>query len=652
MTMTNVTKAPPERPARLGAGALHPQAWGLLMPTLAGALTGGVWIGLAFVPHQRRGLLLAAVLLASSGLALGFTGVAASARWWTRDASAVAMLRRQLARCSLATLVLAGFFPEYLARLQPALLRSVLLLAIVAVLWATLCICTVRAEQGRALPEPAMHRGAFAALCLLFLMTTAVAIRKYEVFGYVGQDLAYFGQILHTTLHGHLFWGNLLQDLIYSRPVTTDFAGHNSPIMFLLLPFYAVFRSPVTLLVVRNLVLFGCALPVFLLARRSVSSSAAWLWVGAFLLTPAILSQSTFDFYPLSLVALPLLFALHFYLEERYLAFVVALAATLLVREDLVFFAFGLGLLALLHRRSPKWSLVSLAAAIVWGIVSFKVVLPFALHGATFVTDACFAHLGHGPAEMARNLALHPGRNILVRDNVVYVKTLLTAPGLVLPWGSPVSLLSLPYIAINLLAGAGPCITTVIAAQYSVIPATLLFAGTLLTVTGRPWGRRFLASVAHLGLPNESVAPLLLIALSCGSLVFVTGRPEFDSVREQTWGPEARHVLTLIPPEASVAAPRYLLPHLANRDCLYQTHRLPQYHDAHYEYLIVDTSWSHINAAATYRNQYEQVARSAAKDPALETVYSSPQYRVYRDARQHGATCDPGAVAVLAPSQR
>ena len=480
---------------------------------------------------------------------------------------------------------------------------------------------------------------------------TAIAIRKYMVFGYVGQDLAYFGQIMHTTLHGHLFWGNLLQDLIYSRPVTTDFAGHNSPLMLLLLPFYAIFHTPVTLLVLRNVALLGCALPVFLLARRSASPSTAWLWAGAFLLTPAIFGQATFDFYPLSLVALPLLFSLYFYVEQRYLGFVIALAATLLVREDLVFFAFGMGLLALLHRRSLKWSLLPLGAAAVWAVLSFRVVIPAALHGATFVTDACFAHLGHGPAEMARNITLHPGRNLLVRDNVVYVKTLLTPPGLLLPFGSPISLLSFPYIAINLLAGAGPCITTVIAAQYSVIPATLLFTGSLLTVTGVS-RRGLLASVAQLGLRDPGAAPLLLIALSCGSLILLTGRPEFASVREQSWGSEARHVLTLIPPGASVAAPRYLLPHLANRDCLYQTHRLPQYHNAHYEYLIIDTDWSHINAAESYRTQYEQVGQSAAKDPALDIVYASPQYRVYRDPRQHETTCAPGATTSSSQSAR
>lgn len=615
-----------------------PTASRLGLPIALGALAGGVWTGLAFFPHHSKLVLLVATLAATVCFAACFLAATASAKLWAERPSTLEALQQQLARCSFSTVVLLLFLPEYLARLTPPLLRSGLLLAIVALLWLALCTVSVLRDRGTRWPDKIIHTIAVSALTLLFLLTTALAVQKYRVFGYVGQDLAYFGQIMRTTLGGHLFWGNLLQDVIYSRPVTTDFAGHNSPIMFLFLPFYALFPSPITLLVLRNVVLLACALPVFLLARRTLPVATAWLWAAAFLATPAILSQTTFDFYPLTFVALPLLFTLYFFYESRYLSFCIALILTLLVREDLVFFAFGLGLIALLNRRSARWSLMPLGVATAWAALSFLVILPAALHGATFVTDACFAHLGHSPSGMLHNIFLHPRENILVHGNIVYLKSLLTAPGFLLPFASPVSLLSLPFLAINLLAGAGRCITTVIAAQYSVIPATVLFAATLLAIT-RPTRKGLLARCAGLGLHTASAAPMLLLALSCASLVFVTGQPQIDELREQPWGAEARHVLSLIPAEASVAAPRYLLPHLANRDCLYQTHRLAEYHTAVYEYLIIDTDWNHINAASLYRGQYEQLARSAAADPALQTLYTSPQYRVYRNPAQSGRTC-------------
>ena len=668
MTPDLLTAAQEVRPIRSGTRkasgfpALPPQAWslGVVLPIAFSSVAAAVWTALAFFSGHGRPTIRVIVLLAFAS-AGSFALPALAAGRLAGCATRRATLRQQLARCSFASVVLVFFLPEYLARLVPPLLRSGLLLTIAALLWIALCALCIRACQGSIEPAPRRHTSrlsghlpGFVALLVLFGIVSALAIRKYLVFGYVGQDLAYFAQVMHTTLHGHLFWGNLLQDLIYSKPVATDFAGHNSIIMFLVLPFYALAPSPVTLLVLRNLVLVACAVPVFLLARRRVSAPTAWLWVAAFLLTPAILEQTVFDFYPLTFVALPLLFTLYFYIEQRYAAFCVAGFLTLLVREDLVFFIFGMGLLPLLQpftgrvagspvaRSLLRWTAIPLAFAAAWAALSFLVIMPTALHGSTFVTDACFAHLGASPRQMLESVLLHPRENVLVHGNIVYLKTLLTPSGMLLSSGSLLSALCLPYLAINMLAGAGRCITTVISAQYSVIPASLLFAGALLAATRpaapRSWGRR-LATLGRLGLHNDAVAPLLLIALCCASLVFVIDKPEIDSFRPQPWGSEARRVLSLIPAQASVAAPRYMLPHLANRDCLYQTHRLLQYHQPVYEYLILDSEWAHINASEDYRAQYSLVERQAASNPALRLIYKSSQYKVYRDVALRSATC-------------
>jgi uncharacterized membrane protein len=613
-----------------------------IVEILIASLVAGIWIRLAFFPNLSAASSLIVELCASFVFAGLVLLLVSTITLTSERPSQTATLREQLGRCSLSSLVLLLFFPEYLARVQPALLRSLLLLTIVTTLWLALTLICVYSGRRSRLSDRRAHQIAVAMLVALFGITTAVAVRKYLVFGYVGQDLAYFSQIMHTTLEGHLFWGNILQDLIYSRTVTTDFAGHNSPIMFLFLPFYGLFPSPITLIVLRNAVLIASAIPVFLIARRTSSVPSAWLWGAAFLLTPAILYQTTFDFYPLTFVVFPLLFTLYFYLEKRYIAFGIALLATLLVREDLSLFATGLGVLAFIQKRTLRWAVLPLAAGLFWGALSFLVILPSALKGATFVTDACFTHLGHGPAEMVRDVLLHPRSTIFVHGNLVYLKTLLTPTALLLSLGSPVSLLSLPFVAINLLAGAGRCITTVIYAQYSAIPATILFAGTLIGITHAK-SRGYITSIANLGLPSTTTAPLLQIALACASLVFVTGQMQWAELQEQPWGMEARHVLTLIPAAASVAAPRYLLPQLSNRDCLFQTHRLAQYHTPRYEYLILDTDWKHINAAAEYEIQYSRLIEESANNPSLRLLYSSPAYNVYWNPAAAGQGCLPRA---------
>jgi uncharacterized membrane protein len=613
-------------------------AYGELLPVVTGAGAAGLWMRFAFFHGLRSFPAVVAVLSTVSVFVCCFLLVAALASFRVKGAKETAQLRQQIGRCSLVGVALALFIPEYLGRLQPPLLRSVLLLSIFALLWLALCGLCIAAAQSKEWSEAIIWRYSMAGLVLLFAAMTWLAIRKYLVFGYVGQDLAYFGQIMYTTLHGHLFWGNLLQDLLYSKPITTDFAGHNSPAMFFLVPIYGLFPHPITLLVVRNLALFACAVPVYLIARRHVPVLAACLWAFALLVTPAVLYQSTFDFYPLTFAALPLLFAVYFYTEYRYTAFCFSLALTLLVREDLVFFVFGMGLVALLQRRNARWFLAPTLAAVVWAVVSFLIVIPAALHGASFVTDACFAHLGATRSDMVQNTLMHPRSTLLLHGNLVYLKTLLTSTGLILSVSSLVSFLSLPYLAINLLAGGGPCITTVISAQYSVVPAVLIFIGTLLTALRRS-RRNTIARIGSLGLTHSAAAPLLLVALGLGILLFATGDVQANELRSHMWDSEARNVLSLIPAGAAVAAPRYMLPHLANRNCLYQTHRLANYHHPLYEYLILDTDWNHIDAAPSYEAQYQQLLRDSAVNPELQSIYSSPQFRVYRNLALQGRSC-------------
>jgi uncharacterized membrane protein len=609
----------------------------IFLPVALGAASLSIWIWLAFLrPIGITGKVLAGLIFAGTFALLAFSPTLAVVFRKTTSPA----LQRELARCASAFIFLLFFIPEYMGRVHPPALRSVLLLAIFIGLWATLFYDALPGNDSLENETPRKRHWPILEAVVLLAGLTYFAIQKYLVFGYVGQDLAYFGQIMYTTLHGHLFWGSLLQDLLYSHTVTTDFAGHNSPIMFLFLPFYAAFPSPVTLLVLRNIAMVACAYPVFRIARLSTSDRAARIWAVAFLLVPVILYQSVFDFYPLSFAALPVLFTILYYLEGKFRPFAISLFFTLMVREDLALFAVCLAVVALLQHKSRSWIATPLIAGLVWGVLSYKVVLPHALNGASFVTDACFSHLGATPAEMLTHVCSSPQTTLLTRNNIVYLKQLLTPTGLLLPFGSSLVIASFPFLAINLLAGAGKCITTVIYAQYSVVPATVLFIAALLFSTNR---KSKLASIARLRLTGSRVAPLITLALTIATLIFATGQAQFDEISNQPWGAEAHKVAAMIPSGASLAAPRYLLPAVANRDCLYQTHRLYQYHHPVYEYLVLDKDWKHIDAAAEYETAYRTLLASAPVDPRFQVVYESPAFLVLRDPTAHGLGCFPNA---------
>jgi uncharacterized membrane protein len=610
--------------------------WAVHLPIFLGSAAIGLWSWLAFFrPLGIKGLLAAGVVFTFTSAFFFLAARLAS----IVDGDESHALQQELAKCSLAFALLLLFLPEYTARVRPPVLRSSLLLLTFSVLWIVLySLCRRRAAGIHGWPVDRAIWPVITAVSLFFALT-ALALRKLYVFGYVGQDLAYFAQIMHTTLHGHLFWGSLLQDLLYSQPVTTDFAGHNSPIMFLFLPFYALHPSPVTLIVLRNLVMVLCAYPAYKIASIYAGEGAARLWSVAFLMVPTLFYQSTFDFYPLSFAVLPLLFTLYYYLSSRFTPFCVALAFTLAVREDLALFALALGMVALLQKRSARWAITPFLSGLGWALLSYFVVLPHALHGASFVTDACFSHLGKTPGDMFAHICSSPQTTVLAHNNIVYLKELLTPNALILPFGSAMMLPALPFIGINLLAGAGKCITTIIYAQYSVVPAAVLFVATLLASAN---SKSLFGRLSRLGIKSESTTPMIYIALCIASLLFVTGEQQAAELRNTAWTDEAYQVASLIPEDASVAAPRYLLPTLANRDCLYQTHRLSQYHHPVYEYLILDNDWSHINADGEYQAAYASLLQTAPSNPAFETIYKSPQFTVLQDRSMHGKSCFPG----------
>jgi len=607
----------------------------ILIPIALGSTSLAIWIWLAFFRQLGfLGLLLAAFTLAGSAVVFTLTSSFVSSRsLLQRDA-----IQLELARCASAFVLLLLFIPEYIGRVHPPLIRSFLMLLIFTGLWLLLVRDCLQEAEVLSRTAPRKIKWPIVETLVLLALLTLLAIQKYLAFGYVGQDLAYFAQIMHTTLHGHLFWGSLLQDLLYSHAVTTDFAGHNSPIMFLFAPFYAAFPSPVTLLVLRNVAMLACVYPVFRIARLSVSESAARLWALAYLLVPVVFYQSFFDFYPLSFVALPLLFTLLFYLEGNFRLFLIALFFTLMVREDLALFAVCLAVVALVQKKQWQWVVTPLIAGLAWGALSYLVVLPHALQGASFVTDACFSHLGATPAEMLTHVCRSPQTTVLPHSNIVYLKQLLTPNGLLLPFASPLVIASLPFLAINLLAGAGKCITTVIYAQYSVVPATILFVSAML-FHSRSNGT--VARLARLRLSSMRAAPLITLALTVATLTFVTGQAQLNEITEQPWAAEAKRITKMIPADASLAAPRYMLPAVANRDCLYQTHRLHQYHHPVFEYLILDKDWQHINAASEYEAAYRQLLYTAPTDPRYQVVYDSEAFLVLRNPSAHGLGCFP-----------
>lgn len=587
-----------------------------------------LWIFGAFIRGRGYSRLLQMVLLVAAmallaGLGWLTTTIVRRQSMLNREESA-----RILAFSSSAFLLLAVFLPEYLLG-RPLLARSFILLIFSLALFVMYFVVSLRAERPALglFRAPASAGKVLFVFCVVyFLATSWITLSKLHAFGYVGQDIAYFTQCLYTTLHGHLFYSNMYHDLLYGKPVTSDLAGHNQLVLFVFLPFYLLHKSASTLLIVRNIFVVLCAWPVYLIARRVLSPWLAAVAAIAFLLVPAVLYQNFYDFAPLSLAALPLLFALYFYLERRFKPYLIALLCAQLVREDLVFAVFGLGLLALWQRRSLRWVAIPCAFALLWAFFSWKILFPYFLQGATPAVASCFSYLGATPGEMLRNIIHHPGL-LLTHKNVLYTKQIVDSFGGVLFLMNPAWLISVPYVAINILAEGGGCNTAMVYRHYSLIPTVFLFAGVLLALEKvRSFARRRGERPETL----QAAVVLFVLMAALSSTVFVTGQQQFDDLQTRSWHQEAIQVAAMLPADASVAVPRYMLPSVANRENLYQSLRLLEYHHPDAGYIVIDKDWQRMAATEQWRENYTGLRQLLENSSQYKVIYNSANYTIYK----------------------
>jgi uncharacterized membrane protein len=161
-------------------------------------------------------------------------------------------------------------------------------------------------------------------------------VLKHNVFQSYAWDLGIFNQSLYTTLYGGKLFYYTAE--LFFNPTGCYFAEHFSPILFLLLPVYAVNPSATTLLIIKSFILALGAFPLYFLAKELLKSNRAGFMLAiVYLLYPGLQAANWFDFQPQ--VFLPLLFfsSCYFMIKHRWKLYFPSVVLTLMVEEDVVY---------------------------------------------------------------------------------------------------------------------------------------------------------------------------------------------------------------------------------------------------------------------------------------------------------------------------
>jgi uncharacterized membrane protein len=186
---------------------------------------------------------------------------------------------------------------------------------------------------------------------MIFLYTVIFSyytIMRHYTFQTVAYDMGIFLNSFYNTLYEGKFLYTTLWEGI-------RFQNHFSPILLLILPVYKIFPGAETLLILQSFMLALGALPIYMIAKKEISSKAGVIFALLYLIYPALHGVNRFDFHEVAFAPVFILFTFYYYKEKNYTISTIFLVLALISREDVAMAIVPMAIFWLWEIRS-KWS--------------------------------------------------------------------------------------------------------------------------------------------------------------------------------------------------------------------------------------------------------------------------------------------------------
>jgi len=413
-------------------------------------------------------------------------------------------------------------------------------------------------------------------LILCYIITlSAVTILRERAFLTSGFDLGIFNQSFSTTLFDNkLFYST--GDLSFN-PDGSFFGVHFSPILFILLPFYAIYPGPENLLVMQTVILALGALPIYWMTRDKLGKKIGLSLALVYLCSPLLLAINLYDFHLEAFTSTFFLFSIYYLEKEQWVKFFGFFALSLSTIEFApiigVFLAFYIGILNLQnkfmnHNKARKYMVLTAIISIMWFIFALQAKSIF--NSSTSPVPSPFHNILQNPAEILTIL----NTNISIKLSYVIM---LFAPLAFLP-------LLAPRPLIMLLPWIGASFFSIYPSYYSVYYQYQGFVIPFLFIA-------LPKAIECLNARNvQKIVAVIFIAtiVSTAYLIFQPGSPWNYSPIPNEKTESIHEILALIPPKASILTQNDLFPHVSNRADAYMY--LPRYDNISVEYILVDVT--------------------------------------------------------------
>lgn len=424
---------------------------------------------------------------------------------------------------------------------------------------------------------------AVAAGVVCCTVISVITVLRYKSFMAPNFDFGLFCNMFHYMKETGLPLITSERDGLLSH-----FAVHISPIYYLLLPFYFIFPSPVTLQIGQAAVLASGIIPVVLLCRHFKLSGKLTLLVSViYAFYPAISTGCFYDIHENCFLAPLLLWTFYFFERQKWLPMYIFALGVLFVKEDAAMYIIIFALYVILSRKNYKHGTALAVGALTYFGLALYLLSNYGEGVMVNRFDNLIFNAEDGLLGAVKTALLNPGFLLTqlfsagngTFDKFVYAVQMLLPVGL-LPFCTKKAskwLLIAPML-MNLL--------TMYQYQYDIgfqyqfgITAFLMYA--------------MISNINELKLPTrKTLVSIGAVACCCFYIISVIPTLNYYTrvwkQNKETYQ-KMEEILDTIPEDASINVSTFLLAHVADREYVYEI----TYHEdkPDVDYVIFDDRW-------------------------------------------------------------
>lgn len=362
------------------------------------------------------------------------------------------------------------------------------------------------------------------------------------------------------------------------KPITTcerdfemsHFKVHASYILYLLLPFYKIFSSPVTLHIAHSVLVMGGVIPLFLIAKKREIKGIPLIGIClAYCFSVGITGPLYYFFHENSFLPTLLMWLLWAVDNKKIPMFYIMSALVCFVKEDAPLFIICIGMYMFFEYKGEFKRIHGIIVSLLSGIYMISILNYLTEHGdGQSMSSSRFGHLmidsTGGMSEVVKNSLSDPAYLISMLFNESTIQYLLAVmlPLLFVPLFTKKIhryLLMMPFIITNLVIGFFYSCAADVGFQYTLGPATMLIY--LSTV-----------NISEMEESRKRQLPILMAVVSI-IMTFGTQTKFAYCINSYKFNKEGiaavDEMLDSIPQDASVLCDPYYVPHVAQREKVY-----------------------------------------------------------------------------------